>query len=91
VSEAAGARLERLILTHSLPSDTRDRVKRSLRIVEQFPHAGRELAGEWAGFRFVLGPWRWLVIVYSYDQNEDVVHVVTVQDARSSQAVTTSP
>jgi hypothetical protein len=90
VSEAAAARLERLILTHSLPSDTRDRVKRSLRIVERFPSAGHRLAGEWAEFRFILGPWRWLVIVYSYDQNEDVVHVVTIQDGRSSQAVTAS-
>jgi hypothetical protein len=90
VSEAAAARLERLILTHSLPSDTKDRVQRSLRIAERFPYAGRELGGEWAEFRFILGPWRWLLIVYSYDRSEDVVHVVTIQDARSSHAVTAS-
>jgi mRNA-degrading endonuclease YafQ of YafQ-DinJ toxin-antitoxin module len=90
VSEIAAARLERVIQTHSLPPDTRDRVRRSLRIAERFPYAGHELAGEWAGFRFILGPWRWLLVVYSYDQSKDVVDVVTIQDARSSQAVTTS-
>lgn len=88
VSDAAVARLERLILTHNLPPDTKDRVARSLRMLEQFPRAGRELEEEWEGFRFILGPRRWLLIVYSYDENEEVVHVVTIQDARSSQALT---
>ena len=35
--------LDRMILTHSLPPDTRERVKRSLRILEQFPLIGRQL------------------------------------------------
>jgi hypothetical protein len=33
--------LDRMMLTHSLPSDTKDRVKRSLRVLEQFPNIGR--------------------------------------------------
>lgn len=28
---------------------------------------GRALGGRWAGTRYVLGPWSWLVIVYEYD------------------------
>lgn len=88
VSQAAAARLEQLIASHGLPDDTKERVRRSLRVVERFPHAGRELDGEWRGFRFVSGPWRWLLLVYAYDASEDVAHVVTIQDARSSQALT---
>jgi hypothetical protein len=38
--------------------------------------------------RFVLGPWRWLLIVYVHDERRDVVFVVSIQDARSSTAVT---
>lgn len=88
VSQAAAGRLEQLVVTHSLPADTKDRIRRSLRVLERFLYAGRELAGEWRGFRFVSGPWRWLLIVYVYDESEDVAHVVTIQDARSSQALT---
>jgi hypothetical protein len=80
--------LDRMILTHSLPVDTRVRVKRSLRVLEGFPLIGRELGGRWQSYRFVLGPWRWLLIVYIYDQQEDAVVVVTIQDARSSSAAT---
>jgi hypothetical protein len=47
---------------------------------------GRALEGHWQPFRFLLGPWRWLLIVYSYDEPTDVVLVVTIQDARSSSA-----
>jgi plasmid stabilization system protein ParE len=80
--------LDRLILTHSLPADTRARVRRSLRALERFPRLGRELAGRWDSLRFVLGPWRWLLIVYVYDEREDVVLIATIQDARSSAAAT---
>lgn len=88
LSAVAVADLDRLILTHSLPSDTRARVKYSLRTLERFPRMGRELEGRWAPFRFILGPWRWLLIVYFYDEQEDLVLVVTMQDARSSLAAT---
>ncbi len=77
-----------MILTHSLPADTRARVKRSLRVLEGFPLIGRELGGRWQPYRFVLGPWRWLLIVYIYDQQEGAVVVVTIQDAHSSSAAT---
>jgi hypothetical protein len=80
--------LDRMVLTHSLPADTRARVKRSLRALERFPRLGRELQGRWRPFRFVLGPWRWLLIVYVYDEARDVVLILTIQDARSSAAAT---
>lgn len=83
-------RLDRLIVTHSLPADTPQRVARSLRSLAVAPRIGPELAGGWEGFRFVLGPWRWLVLVYEFLEEEDRVVVVTVQDARSSSAATGS-
>ena len=87
VSRAAADDIARLCLTHSLPPDTNERLKRSLRVLEQFPRLGTALEGDqWVGFRFVLGPWRWMVIVYeTYDDDERVV-VATVQDGRSSTA-----
>jgi hypothetical protein len=77
-----------LIRTHSLPADTRARVGRSLRALERFPLIGPALSGRWEGFRFLLGPWRWLVLVYVFIDSEDRVVVVTIQDARSSPAAT---
>lgn len=80
--------LDAIIVTHSLPADTWPRVVRSLRGLERFPLMGPELTGRWQGFRFVLGPWRWMLLVYTYMEAEDRVAVVTVQDGRSSAAAT---
>lgn len=88
VAVATVADLKRLILTHSLPADTRGRVRSSLKALAQFPLLGPELAGRWAGLRFVLDPWRWILIVYQDDPEEDRVVVLTIQDARSSRAAT---
>jgi plasmid stabilization system protein ParE len=86
VMPAAAEDLERLILTHSLPADTRERVKRSFRTLGEFPLLGATLEGRWEGFRFISGPWRWMVIVYVFDADENQVSVVTIQDGRSSRA-----
>ena len=75
-----------MILTHSLPPDTRERVRRSLRVLEQFSLIGRQLEGRWSPLRFILGPWRWMLIIYSYEEPADVVLVVAFQDGRSSAA-----
>ena len=82
--------LDRLIRTHSLPPDTRARAARSLRALERFPLLGPELEGRWSGLRFLLGPWRWMLLVYVYLEAEERVVVVTVQDARSSGSATAS-
>lgn len=86
LAEAAVEDLAGLIRTHSLPADTRIRVAKSLRPLERFPLIGPELAGRWKGLRFVLGPWRWMLLVYVILEAEDRVVVVTVQDGRTSSA-----
>ena len=90
LAAAAVEDLDKLIRTHSLPADTRARVARSLRSLARFPNLGPALAGRWEGFRFILGPWRWLILVYVCIESQDRVVVVTIQDARSSTAATTS-
>ena len=87
---AAVEDLDSLIRTHSLPTDTRARVARSLRALDRFPLLGPALSGRWEGFRFLLGPWRWMILVYVFIELEDRVVVVTVQDACSSTAATTA-
>jgi hypothetical protein len=79
--------LDTLIRTHSLPADTRARVAHSLCALERFPLMGPALSGRWEGFRFLLGPWRWLLLVYVFIESEDRVVVVTIQDARSASTV----
>lgn len=88
VARAAREDLHQLIRVLSLPSDTRERVKRCLRPLARFPRLGAELTGRWEGFRFILGPWRWLLVVYVYEEMDDRIVVVTMQDARSSTAAT---
>jgi hypothetical protein len=80
--------LDRLIVTHSLPADTYARVYRSLSLLERFTKIGQKVAGRWHQLRFILGPWRWLLIVYVYDDERELVSVLTIQDARSSASVT---
>lgn len=84
VRPAAVESLDRMIVTHSLPTDTWARIGRSLQILEQFPMVGHQLEGRWRPLRFILGPWRWLLLIYAYDEYEDLVAVVAIQDARSS-------
>jgi plasmid stabilization system protein ParE len=82
--------LESLIRTHSLPATTRERVNRCLEPLRRFPLLGAPLHGQWARFRFVLGPWRWMIIVYEHDQEADRVAVITIQDGRSARAATST-
>jgi plasmid stabilization system protein ParE len=88
LSAVAVEDLDRLIRSHTLPRDTRARVRRTLDPLTRFPLLGPELAGRWAGLRFVLGPWRWMVIVHVDMDDEDRVVVVTIQDGRSSSFAT---
>jgi hypothetical protein len=90
ISAGALEDLERLIASHSLPTDTQERVRRSLRHLERFPLLGPALGGRWEGFRFLLGPWRWLIVVYVYMEEDDRVVVVTIQDGRAAAAATAS-
>jgi plasmid stabilization system protein ParE len=86
LTERAVEDLESLIRTHSLPEDTRERLRRSLRHLERFPLLGPKLEGRWAGLRFLLGPWRWMVVVYVFMEPEDRVVVLAIHDGRASRA-----
>jgi hypothetical protein len=91
VSPSARDSLELLIKTHSLPSTTKTRVKRSLNRLGRFPLLGRAIEeGRWSGYRFILGPWRWLVILYKYDEESDTLMVASFEDGRSSAGGTAS-
>ncbi|HVL52885.1 MAG TPA: type II toxin-antitoxin system RelE/ParE family toxin [Vitreimonas sp.] len=90
VTPTARRNLAHLIETHSLPASTTERVRRALEPLRQFPLLGAPLEGRWAGFRFILGPWRWMIVVYRYDQTIDEVAVVTIRDGRSAKAPKTS-
>jgi plasmid stabilization system protein ParE len=77
----------RLELTHGLPAATYGPIRRSVQALGRFPRLGTLLEERgWEGFRFVLGPWRWMVIVYDSYEDEDRVVIVTVLDGRSSGA-----
>jgi plasmid stabilization system protein ParE len=81
---AAVASLERLVVTHSLPADTWRRVWASVEPLERFPDMGAMLGPAWAGARFILGPWRWMIVVYRHLEPEGRVIVVAIEDGRSS-------
>lgn len=83
VTPTAAADLATLITTHSLPADTTSRFKRSVASLSRFPLIGAPLRGRWSNYRFLLGPWRWMIVVYVYDEPADRVAIVTIQDARS--------
>ena len=88
VAPTADADLDELIDALSLPPNTRSRVKARLKQLAVFPEGGQELNGRWRGFRFILGPWRWMLIVYAFDEEVDQVRVVTIQDSRSARSAT---
>ncbi len=88
LTATAVADLDRLIRSHSLPGDTKRRVKRALVPLRRFPRLGPELTGRWRDFRFLLGPWRWMLIVYVFLEEDDRAVVLTIQDGRSSSAAT---
>ena len=88
LSEPAVANLDALIHTHSLPATTRSRVRAALEPLASFPLIGSRLGGRWHGFRFILGPWPWMLLVYEYDETKDEVGVATIQDSRSARAAT---
>lgn len=79
--------LDALIEALNLPADTRQPVGVALSALQRFPRLGPELYGRWTGLRCLLGPWRWMLVIYAFDEAADRVVVVTIQDARSSKTV----
>jgi hypothetical protein len=89
VTDTAARNLRSLIESHALPASTGERVRSSLEPLRELPLLGSPLSGRWAGFRFVLGPWRWMILVYRYDERLDRVEAFTIRDARSVRSPTT--
>lgn len=84
-SEQALSALERLVLTHSLPPDTRDRIEASAQPLRRFPLIGPEIRAVADGsLRFLIGPWPWLVIVYLYIETDERAVIVSVEDGRAA-------
>jgi hypothetical protein len=48
------------------------------------------LVGRWGISVIARGPWRWMLIVYEYFEDEKTVVIVTIQDGRSWRAATTT-
>lgn len=90
VTRQARDELQELIKTRQLPADTRERVSRSLLMLEDFPRAGKQLSGVWRDCRALIGPWGWMIVVYMYIEAEDRVVVLAFHDARTSEAATAS-
>jgi plasmid stabilization system protein ParE len=88
VAPTAVADLDNLIRVLNLPADARRRVRQRLDQLADFPKSGEALGGRWRGFRFILGPWRWMLILYAFDERADQVSVVTIQDSRTAQSPT---
>jgi hypothetical protein len=86
LTATAVGHLDELIVTHSLPSDTRARLRRSLAILTDSPSVGSRLPEPHDDLRFLLGPWRWLLVVYRYDRATDTVLVLALEDVRSNAA-----
>ena len=89
VTETAARSLTELIDSHSLPIDTQDRVRRTLEPLRRFPLFGAALDPASPQLRFLIGPWRWLVIVYAYREADDTVAVLAFEDGRSARSATT--
>lgn len=83
VAPSARDDLRRLIASHSLPADTTARVRRAMAPLARFPLLGGALRGRWEGYRFILGPWRWMLIIYVYDSASDEVGIAAIVDGRA--------
>jgi hypothetical protein len=88
VTPQAQRDVDEAISALNLPGETWPRIARSLRTLETFPLAGAGLDGNWAPVRFVLGPWPWMILLYSYEQSSDRVYVVAMHDGRSATSAT---
>ena len=88
VTHAAARDLRDLTRTHQLPESTMERVKRSVRPLAEFPELGSELGGTFAPRRFLLGPWRWMILIYRFYPENDIVAILAIVDARTSTSPT---
>lgn len=89
LTAAAVDDLAGLIRSRNLPASTGARLRRSLEPLGEFPELGATIGGQlgegpFGTRRFVLGPWRWMIVVYVYDRASDRVVVLAIIDGRTS-------
>lgn len=83
VAPSASHALDLMIGELDLPSDTRERVKQRLIQLRTFPEsAPAKREGRWAGYRALMGPWPWMILVYRFTEADDLVRVVAIIDSR---------
>lgn len=88
VAESAAEHLAHLIAVLLLPEDTRARVRTRIETLAEFPDIGVPLPNAaHPDLRFIVGPWRWMLIVYQVDRALDVITVIAIEDARMSATV----
>ena len=44
------------------------------------------MRGPWEEYRYVLGPWPWMVIIYRYWELADAVVILRIYDGRTGAA-----
>jgi plasmid stabilization system protein ParE len=88
VAQRARKDLAELIQTRSLPVDTASRVRSSIEPLASFPQIGKLLTRRWRGFRLILDPWPWMLIVYLYDEPTNTVAILAIHDAREASSAT---
>lgn len=88
MTDAAMRDLRDLISTHRLPENTVVRFKRSVRPLADFPELGAALGGVFAPQRFLLGPWRWMIVIYRFYPEDDLVAILAIADGRTSTSPT---
>lgn len=77
VAPSASRSLDLMIADLDLPDDTHDRVRERLRQLRTFPaSAPAREGGRWAGYRALIGPWPWMILVYRFIEADDLVRVV---------------
>src|SRR5690625_5859595 len=79
VAPTARDDLDHLIKILKLPKSTRSRVRARLAQLADHPESGSELQDRWRGFRFILGPWTWMLIVYAFDEERSEEHTSELQ------------
>lgn len=84
VSAEARRDLLELIRTRNLPADARQRVRRAIQPLRDFPALGSDLGPAFGGRRFLLGPWHWMILIYRHYPEHDVVVILAIVDGRTS-------
>lgn len=88
VTPAAARDLRHLMRTHRLPENTIERFRRSIRPLADFPELGAELGGAFTPRQFLLGPWRWMIVIYRFYAERDLVAILAIVDGRTSTSPT---